>query len=337
MGQELAKETILAALSQLNDELAREPLPREPRRRCAEARLMRPIASPLPSPTPMPSFLPGLRCLPLLLTVLLVSAPPAPAHEDPRGDVHPQVRVEKGNFAIYFYSNDERHDSDTQPPPLRVVYSPTGELLAPRHHVAEVPQDEWASRLHGGDIPVAAGGESLSFPPYSRLFHGKPFYTVKKNGRTERHSLPWPDGVEISDLHGIIADERSIMIAAKAGGNLLSFYWFSRVGFQLPTIVKIGSPATIYDFPVASNTVFAGGKYWLAWMRPGEEKTEVVLSSWKPGDAEAEQVVLKTPGNWNSDLSLAATGDVICLAYHCSAAGVYPGRSSIITAFHPLK
>jgi len=61
------------------------------------------------------------------------------------------------------------------------------------------------------------------------------------------------------------------------------------------------------------------------------------LSNWKPGNAEAEHVVLKTPGNWNSHLSLGTTGDVICLAYHCSAAGLYPGRSTIITAFHPVK
>jgi hypothetical protein len=283
------------------------------------------------------SFLSRPGCVPSIVASFLLTAGTARAHEDPRGDVHPQVRVEKGNFAIYFSSNDERGDADAEPPTLRVIYSPAGELLAPRHHVAEIPDDESGPRLRGGDIPVAAGGEILSVPPWPRLFHGKPFYTVKKDGRIERHSLPWPDGVEISDLTRIISDGHSITIAAKAGGNLLSFYHFSRGGFQLPTIVQIGSPATIYDFPVASNIVFAGGKYWIAWMRPGEKKIEAVLSNWKPGNADMEHVVLKTLGDWNSDLSLGTTGDVICLAYHCSASGAYPGRSSIITSFHQVK
>jgi hypothetical protein len=287
--------------------------------------------------TATPSSLSISKWLGMMTAALLCTEGTVGAHQDPRGDVHPQVRVEKGNFAIYFYSNDERHGGDEEPPPVRVVYSPAGELLAPRHHVAEIPEDASGRRVRGGDFAVAAGGEILSFPPYPRLFHGKPFYTVKKNGRSERHSLPWPDSVEISDLTQIIADEDSITIAAKAGGSLLSFYRFSRGNFQLPEVVKIGNPATIYDFPVASNIVFAGGKYWIAWMRPGEKEIEAVLSSWKPGNAEVEHVVLKTPGNWNSYLSLGTTGDVICLAYHCSAEGIYPGRSSIITTFHPVK
>jgi hypothetical protein len=287
--------------------------------------------------TAVPSFRSIIRYVSWTVAALLLAGGTARAHQDPRGDVYPQVRVEKGNFAIYFSCNDERRDSDDESPILRVIYSPGGELLAPRHHVAKIPEDELGSPLRGGDTRVLAGGEILSFPPYPRLFHGKPFYTVKRNGRIERHSLPWPDGVEISELHQIIGDEHSITIAAKAGGSLLSFYRFSRDGFELPAIVKIGSPETIYDFPVASNIVFAGGKYWIAWMRPGKEKIDPVLSSWKPGDTEVNHLVLKTPGNWNSHLSLEAAGDVICLAYHCSASGIYPGRSSIITAFYPVK
>lgn len=271
-----------------------------------------------------------------IFIALLLAAGTALAHQDPRGDVHPWVRVEKGNFAIYFFSNEEPHEPDHSPPPLRVVYSPTGELLAPRHHVASIPEDETSTRRQGGNIQVPAGGEILSFPPYPRLFHDKPFYTVQKDGQTERHSLPWPDAVKISDLSRIIADEHSITIAAKAGGLVLSFYRFSREGFALPAVVEIGSPATIYDFPVVSNIVFAGGKYWIAWMRPGKEKTDPVLSSWKPGDAAVTHLVLKTPGDWNSTLSLEAAGDVLCLAYHC-AASTYPGRSSIITGFYPVK
>jgi len=43
------------------------------------------------------------RCV--IAFVLIVASTAAIAHEDPIGDIYPVVKVENGNFAIYFYNN----------------------------------------------------------------------------------------------------------------------------------------------------------------------------------------------------------------------------------------
>jgi hypothetical protein len=262
------------------------------------------------------------------------------AHEDPRGDVHPYIHVEKGNFAIYFENNTESDDIDAldrMSPLFRVVYSAQGELLAPRHRVTEVPQDNIWTPFDGmRGIATLAGSEVLFFPDY---FIGKPFYMVQSKDRIERRRLPWPDDVKISDLREIVADEHTITIAAKAGSPALALYQFKRDQFEPPTIIAIGSPLTIYDFPVVSNLIFAGGKYWIAWMRGIDQfsKSEAVLSSWRPGDKTTTETILDGPGNWNSDLSLNVSGDVLCIAYHCSPKADFSTPSKIYTFFHQMK
>ena len=276
----------------------------------------------------------------LLAALSLATASVLSAHEDPIGDVHPNVRVEKGNFAIYFSNNSERGELAEEPPIFRTVYSSGGELLAPRHRVPTIPQDDQRISRRGlNGIEIQAGEETLVFPPYPRLFHDKPYYTVESGDHAERRRLAWPDAVKISELHNVIADKDSITIAAKAGTDELDLYHFRRDRFELPLIARIGNPLNIYDFPVASNLVFAGGKYWIAWMRANEKerKAEAVLSSWRPGDKDALEAVLDGPGNWNSHLSMAASGDSLCIAYHCSNNVRYGRESRIYKIFQAMK
>ena len=257
---------------------------------------------------------------PSILAVILFVTSLASAHQDPMGDVHPEVRVEKGNFAIYFRSNDERTGVE-DPPQLRMVYSPEGKLLSPRHYAPKDVREIDKQRSSAGRI-----NES----------DGKPSYTLTVQGREEQHRLPWPEGVRISILHGSILGEHAVILAAKTGSDSLSFYHYSRDHFRLPSVVAIGSPVKIYDFPIASNIVYAGERYWIAWVRAKENQLgfESILTSWRPGDVRASEIVLEGPADWNEHLSMQAHGNVLCLAYHCSINGAYPGRSRIITVFH---
>ena len=278
---------------------------------------------------------PALRLKFVTIAAIILSwAGSAFAHQDPRGDVHPVVRVEDGNFAIYFWCNEDR-DAKQQSAYLRMVYSPAGNVLAARHRFSPSPSELAYLENYSIKVQEPAGEVVLEFP---RFVRGRnPDYGLRKKGKIERHRLPWPDGVKISDLHAVLADEHTITMAAKAGTDVLSLYYFSRDHFRLPQIVEIGSPATIYDFPSASNLVRAGGRVWIAWVRPKKEKYEMVLSSWTPGGEKPVETVLDAPANWNSHLSLGVIGDVLCLAYHCSITGAYPGRSEIVTRFCPVK
>src|ERR1700730_5036932 len=60
------------------------------------------------------------------------------AHSDPRGDIYPNVKVERGNFVIDFENNEDQFTRNPRAPfesslLLRMIYSADGVLLAPRH------------------------------------------------------------------------------------------------------------------------------------------------------------------------------------------------------------
>src|SRR6187431_2597973 len=86
----------------------------------------------------------------IALSVIVGVANEAFAHSDPAGDVAPRVKVENGNFALYFVNNlPSRGWNTTSPPPsfeddpvFRVVYSPTGQVLAPRHR-----RPDWSAKM----------------------------------------------------------------------------------------------------------------------------------------------------------------------------------------------
>lgn len=252
------------------------------------------------------------------------------AHEDPRGDVHPVVQVENGNFAVYFRNKSTGDDPDHRR--FRTLYSPKGKLLAPRHAV-----EEWPERRRSIHRRSTRVGEEVI-----QVERGiQPAYLVSREGNRQRHRLPWPDHSHIAVVHDVHADHKTITLAVtdvEYGHDLsLILFHFDRYQFDPPKTVSLGHPATIYSFPVASNIVHAKGRYWIAWMRrePGEhEAKETVLSSWVPGETEATHLVMDTPSDWNSSLSLAASGDTLCLAYHCFFPEEW--RSRIITVFHRM-
>src|ERR1041384_184132 len=61
----------------------------------------------------------------------------ANSHQEPLGDVFPLVKIENGNFVIYFHNNlhggdAAEYDMSGNGSVYRTVYSPVGELLGPR-------------------------------------------------------------------------------------------------------------------------------------------------------------------------------------------------------------
>lgn len=256
------------------------------------------------------------------------------AHSDPRGDVYPNVKIERGNFVIDFKNNDGEPDfEDTSN--FRMIYSPDGILLSPRHR-------------HG----KAAGlNETLGYPAkneahlpnevisFDRGHIAQPTYILEKDGRKEEHRLAWPDNSK-NIFEAVAADADSICVASITNG-ILFLNHFDRRRFALPETVQITAPETlsfIWDFPVVSNLVQVNGRYCIAWPRYNRKASrfECIISTWRPGEKEPVEIVLDTPADWNTHLSLAVIGDRLCLAYH-TLTGEYNSRSTILTAFRTIS
>jgi hypothetical protein len=258
--------------------------------------------------------------------------------------LYPIVKVENGNFAIYFYNNAQANKSDDYDmsgnnPVFRMVYSATGELLGPRVLTKNTRSESlWTANSMVYDKAINLRGERVLFEANS-LKGGKPSYFVEQNGIREHRRLPWPADVNINYVASAAVDEKSIALSATTNDQILKLFHFDRAKFAAPTTATLGKPTFIYDFPGASNLIFAADRYWIAWIRHNrqKEKCETVLSDWKPGENQPHEAVLDAPSDWNTELSMAAIENRLCLAYHCSVTGEYPGYSQIITLFREAK
>jgi hypothetical protein len=171
------------------------------------------------------------------------------------------------------------------------------------------------------------------------LKNGKPSYFVEKGGFREHRHLPWPNDVKITYVASAVVNEESIGMSATTGNGVLKLFHFDRNKFEPPAIAIVGEPTFIYEFPGASNLIFANDRYWIAWIHPNREKKkdETILSDWKPGEKKPHETILDAPSGWNTELSIAAIGTRLCVSYHCSVTSEYPGYSQLITIFKDAK
>lgn len=282
----------------------------------------------------------GVKPLLAGLAWLLAGSPnPANGHQDPRGDIHPQVTVVDGRFSIIFNTSlpEDRENYSDKSPTSRMIFEADGTLFAPRH-----PLDRKRSWRELG--PVGFHGRKMQLGDSSVIFHeggDQPGYVLKSpDGKLTRVRLPWPEKVSLSLFEDALLTPAGIAISGKEGldgtvAESLNFYWFAHEATSGPTIVSLGTTACIYDFPVASNIAFAGGRFWIAFMRPTENDLKLALWSWRPGEADGRVEMLDSPADWNSHLSLAAIGDRLCLAYHHSNGDT--GFARIVTVFRKAE
>lgn len=273
-----------------------------------------------------------------LVTICLVGMTIFPeslsAHSDPLGDIYPNVKVERGNFAIEFENNEAEAQGDSHSP-LRMIFSPVGVLLSPRH-VERRRLDLDETLGYPAKTRFRLDDETLDFRTVDLP---QPGYVAEKKNKKEIHRLPWPADFKC-EFEAAWADQDSICIASIRNQNLFLSH-FRRHRFQFPDTVRITAPQTlsfIWNFPVVSNLVKVSGRYCIAWPRY-EEKDQAfrcIISTWKPGETLPREIIVREPADWNSHLSLAAIGDRLCLAYHCLA-GDYAARSKIITVFRAIS
>ena len=218
-------------------------------------------------------------------------------------------------------------------PVYRVVYSPTGEVLAPRHLRSDFIAKDFYEHSDVNTVRLADETLEFQFPEWPKS--GPVRYEVRRKSKTERHQLPWNE-TATARVVGLFADRDSIGLVVLEDQNLW-LYSFVRKGDSKPAKACLGKTSFIWQMPAISNLIKVSGKYCLATVRYNREKQkfETVIATWKPGE-DAVLDVLDKPSDWNASLSVAAINNRICLSYHCSIDGDYPGVGQIITVFREL-
>jgi hypothetical protein len=199
------------------------------------------------------------------------------AYEEPVGDVDPVVRVENGNFTVYFTNNTSGDDNSREV--FRTVYSPLGQLLAPRHHAD--PATIRDLDLDSDNLSRVSDSSTYSMPQYYREHFGRPYYIVHGDGGRERHKIPWRDGTDIDEVHDMTVSNSSMWLTGCASGKHdLCLYRYEIGSLEPPTGKDLGEVSTIDDFPVASNLLILNNCCYIVWCRLQKERYELVLSKW---------------------------------------------------------
>lgn len=275
----------------------------------------------------------------LALSLALLAWAPVPAHQDPWGDTHPQVEIERGCFAVYFQAAELDRDRLRNPPAYRVLYSPEGKTVVPRHRVKAQP----GTKSEGPSVILVRrnGAES------------KARFALKKAGANGAIAALPIDPVECTALEefSVTGEQVAATWALPDQRRTTDFdvtlmLSCARLkGFTPGKTVKIGRPATIYDFPTASPPVWAAGRWWVAWVRARADKMkqnhpveawQTVLSGYDPSTNKLEHKPVAGLSNWNSHMSMKALDGWLCIAWHASVDGSYPGVAKIVTAFEKL-
>ena len=268
------------------------------------------------------------------------------AHVSPSGDTHPYIEVVDCKFAVIF-GNGLGELLPGESPYLRIIYAPDGKILVPRHPLERKPQDH--------PYPYT-GRSNQAFASISAVPSGELYRFVinrtddKRTTREEPLALPLQKHAEVE--------------AVTFAGPVIGFTWsgsetvvpgfperqkqmlhlahiaadHSREG----STVCLGEPACIYNFPSASSPVWAGGKWWVAWVRASESMADrkdplkqwrTIFTSYDPAKRELKHTVVNELSTWNTKVDLKTTGGWLCAAWHAPVDGSYPGVAKICTAF----
>jgi hypothetical protein len=275
----------------------------------------------------------------LLLTfALLAFAVPAPGHSDPFGEIHPRVSANNdGTFTVTFRYFDHNREGR-----MRMLLGSDGRELVPRHWIKETQKYPDDFVLAAGPVTVLATGDKARFV----LVESEPLTWAPAPaviGILPFEALDFAQPEKSSVTESQIAFTGATLDARTEDGVEFSLWCSRRYGFQPGRKVTVGVAARIYDFPTASAPLWSGDKWWVAWVQlrvKGDVQSWItVLSSVNPDTGKVEHHDLPGISNWNAHLSMAAsTAGTICVAWHSTQDGSYPGTAKIVTAvFNPAK
>jgi hypothetical protein len=250
-------------------------------------------------------------------------------HEDPLGDVHPRVRVENGNFVVYFGNNAEKPVPDTftveegKYPPYYTIYktilSRQGRVLAQREPSSNAAVPRASLRLQAqeqGLYVKEENGQWLVFPPWSRMHHGRPFMVRLTDGKRQVQQFDWDrndvdivlDAVEAGDDIVFLVSFQPSKSSLTTDQHPLYFYRFTKDGRRCSAPQKIGTQ----QWRVCSNIVVQSPRYMVSWL----DGQRLILSTWDSSSGTLKSQVLQDPVDWNLSISAARIDNMMLIAYH---------------------
>lgn len=264
---------------------------------------------------------------------LAVGVARAFAHQDPLGEVHPEVVVVGRQFQV-FYTDNSITPSVTPSDPItfRHIFDERGKLV----RKSEVVPSDRIVKLEDQPritLPEPLTGVSHRFkqsdfivPQWSRKHQGKPFYLVADAQRYIRKELQW-GGTLIDIVQDFIVTESDlIMLATKqrpkpapstAHVDLWIFH-FDRSSGSMAGQQRLGDPTFIWDFPGTSNLTLTNNFVRVVWNEAARTvgNPTLHLATYDLSGKTLEDRPLPFASHWNTKISIAAIADTLCLAYH---------------------
>jgi hypothetical protein len=132
----------------------------------------------------------------------------------------------------------------------------------------------------------------------------------------------------------------------EAWDNHLTFVWLERPAMKIAFQTSLGPCAFIRPpHLIHSELVWVGGRVWFAWIRkadgfeklPPTKQWVTMLASYDPQSKKLEQKILPEQSHYNTPVSINTVNGWLCVAWHCSKDGSYPGESMIVTHFEKVS
>lgn len=263
------------------------------------------------------------RIAAMAAVALAAWAPATLAHQDRAGDVHASVRVEDGQFAVYFKNNQDKGHYRSQ-------FGPNGSLLSERVKLDAAPVLEPVGKFRKQDtgLAIRQGADWLVMPDWQWKHKGRPKVLKVRAGKlVERIALNW-GRVDVDIVHAFTPTEAGyVVLASTKADKAFHLYAFGRDGKAPARLHEVGVPYRIYDFPRSSSLSLHRGQVVVCWLtRDGR----LVATLWDPTSGERDQITLREKLGWNTTLDAAVIGDVLFVAWHA------PGADGCQAVIHSL-
>lgn len=285
----------------------------------------------------------------MALTGLVALTLPAAVwgHSDPWGEIHPQLAVQGGKFIMTFY-RQEPGDMESQRTDFRVIYNPNGSVAVPRHVIdpARTPSHHYFSRSNDPSREVA-----LTRPDDSSKKRMMVLKDTRKQPATEIPLAVNCEGLDYVQNATFTQSGVGIVVNARHPSRsyrcLLTFLHVDPQTYLETGRVVLGPCPKVYDFPAASEPVWAGNRWWIAWMGISEVSKNlsingegvylsVTLSSYDPVSGKVQHKWISDDLDGDCRPSLKTVGGWLGVAWHSSQQVAGKRGARVLTAFEKI-